>query len=118
MASPSRPSVRALREAVQRAVDADSLRSVAKQVGLSAMGLHGFLQGRNPRLSNETKLRKWYAEKRSEGARIWMEWFQSEVPETKRAGVLEELTDAVEEIFRKRGEPPPDWVALLKGRGE
>ena len=45
MASPFSPSVSTLREAVRQAVERDSLRSVAAQIGMSPMGLSHFLDG-------------------------------------------------------------------------
>ena len=118
MVSPSRPSLDTLRESARRAADADSLRSVASRVGRSTMGLVGFLNGGTPRRSSEEKLRKWYVEMLREKARSWADELLADLPDAKRGPALEELRGAVEEIFRKRGERPPDWVALLGAEPE
>jgi hypothetical protein len=114
MASASRPLVSAIREAAQRAVAAESLRPVAKRIGLSTMGLRAFLRGATPRRSTEDKLRTWYAAVLLESARSAADTFLADLPEPRRAGALKELTTAVEQIYRRRGERPPWWIAALE----
>lgn len=55
------PSVTTLRRAASRAVDASSLRAVAKSLGMSPSGLQKFLDGARPREATRRKLQLWYA---------------------------------------------------------
>ena len=125
MASPSRrASVDVLREALRRAVEADSLRSVAKRAGMSAMGLKAFLAGGSPQRRTEHKLRKWYVEHGASGpelsadtARICAELLMAGIPEAKRDPAVRELMGALEEIYRRKGVEPSGWTTLLQEEG-
>lgn len=117
MASPSRPLVSTIREAAQRAVAAESLRPVAKRVGLSTMGLRAFLRGATPRRSTEEKLRTWYAALVLENARAAADTLLADLPEAKRAAALRDLMNGLEQLYRQRGERPPWWIAALKEEG-
>src|SRR5437016_3027486 len=56
----SRVGVAALRQAIANRVEATSLRSVAREVGMSAPGLQSFLNGGSPYESTRRKLTMWY----------------------------------------------------------
>lgn len=49
-----------LRSAVISQVEATSLRHAAREIGMTASGLQGFLDGREPRASTIRKLQTWY----------------------------------------------------------
>lgn len=117
MASASRPLVSAIRDAAQRAVAAESLRPVAKRIGLSAMGLRAFLRGATPRRSTEEKLRTWYAALLLENARAAADTLLADLPEPRRAAALRDLMNGLEQLYRQRGERPPWWIAALKEEG-
>jgi hypothetical protein len=118
MTTPSRPVlVSTIRDAAQRAVAAESLRPVAKRVGLSTMGLRAFLLGATPRRSTEEKLRTWYAALVLEKARAAAGTLLADLPEPRRAAAVQALMDGLEQIYRQRGERPPWWIAVLKEDG-
>jgi hypothetical protein len=50
----------ALRDAAQRHVAASSLRSVAREIGISHQALHAFLHGSEPYGKNLRKLIEWW----------------------------------------------------------
>jgi hypothetical protein len=114
MASASRPLVSTIRDTAQRAVAAESLRPVAKRVGLSTMGLRAFLRGATPRRSTEEKLRRWYAAVQLENARAAADTLLAELGEARRADALRALMDGLEEIYRREGGRPPWWITALK----
>lgn len=60
-------TINQLREAVARAVDATSLRKVAKEVGVSPTGLKGFLLGRGLYGPSRRRLTAWYMVKEESG---------------------------------------------------
>jgi hypothetical protein len=114
MAAANRPLVSAIRDAAQRAVAAESLRPVAKRIGLSTMGLRAFLRGATPRSSTEEKLRTWYTAVVLENARAAADTLLADLPEAKRAVALPDLADGLEKIYKQRGERPPWWIAALR----
>jgi len=118
MTTPSRPVlVSTIREAARRAVAAESLRPVAKRVGLSTMGLRAFLRGATPRRSTEEKLRTWYAALVLEHARAAAATLLADLPEPRRGAALQALMDGLEQIYRQGGDRPPWWIAVLKEDG-
>lgn len=53
-------SVATLRQAVRNEVATTSLRNVSRQAGMSATGLHKFLEGGKPYTATRRRLERWY----------------------------------------------------------
>ena len=57
---PRSATVRHLREAARASVENTSLRGVAREIGMSPMGLRNFLHGTEPYAPTLRRLRNWY----------------------------------------------------------
>lgn len=58
-----------IRAALQRKITTGSLRAVAREIGMSASGLSGFLEGAEPYGPTFTKLQRWYFDHAGENER-------------------------------------------------
>ena len=120
------PELRAPLEAIRReaelARDATSLRSVAREVGLSPMGLHNFLRGQGTLQARTLrKLNLWYARRMAtrlpEGedeARAALTILAGYFPERDRHRVLSNALTHLEQEFRQSGIPAPSWLDRLR----
>ena len=116
-----RVPVDVIRREAQLACEAASLRSVAGEVGLTPMGLRGFLRGeRTPRKSSVRKLNQWYARRIAsrlpEGedeARAALVVIAGFYPQADRSRVEGRFLEVMEEEFRESGMEPPPWLRSL-----
>lgn len=120
------PELRAPLEVIRReaelACGAASLRSVAAEMGMTAMGLRGFITGeRQPQGRTVRKLNLWYAQRLAtrvpEGeleARITLVVLGGLYPQAKRARAQRRILDAIEAGFRDSAMEPPAWLAALR----
>jgi hypothetical protein len=112
----------AIREAARLATEAGSLRRVARQIGLSPMGLRHFLDGRRPYQATLRKLTIWYvAHGEQHGAgetviRAAMSLMLEGLPEDGREPGEQALLAVVEQMHRRAGTQPPSWVITLRDR--
>lgn len=117
-----RLSLDAIRREAQLACEASSLRSVAAQVGMTPMGLRGFIRGENaPQPRTVRKLTAWYARRmqavRPEGeeaTRASLISLATLYPPADRARVERLFLDLMEEQFRACGMAPPAWFPALR----
>lgn len=109
------------------ACEASSLRSVAAQVGMTPMGLRGFIRGENaPQPRTVRKLTAWYARRMQalrpggeEATRASLIALATLYPPADRSRVEKLFLDLMEDQFRESGMPPPPWFgALRSGVGE
>ncbi len=118
-----------IRLAAIMACEASSLRSVAKETGMTAMGLRGFIRGeRNPQERTIRKLNLWYAQhiatRVPEGeaeARTALIVLGAFYPQKSRGRAQRRILDAMEEVFRDSQMETPAWLPLLRaelGEGE
>lgn len=122
MSAPDRrPLVEAIREAVKLAIEASSLRKVARAVGMSPMGLKHFAAGTDPYSATFRKLLAWYAVYRAEAggfsvetARGALEVLTDGIPESGRARVKAALIDDVSKFHAEFRTRPPAWLAALR----
>lgn len=111
-----------LRNAVERAVKASSLRSVARDVGMSPMGLSAFINGTEPLASTVEKLTGWYLRTlRDRGevttgttARAALAVLVDFLPAKERKAMVREFRRALEARAKAAGVPVPDWVDELQ----
>ena len=114
------PPVSAIREAARLAVEAGSLRSVARAIGMSPMGLKHFLEGRRPYSATVRKLNAWYvvhqADSRgfsADAARGALALLLDGVPEPQRARGSALLLDDLRRFHQTVNTRPPDWLEAL-----
>lgn len=115
---PNRVPVEKARQAAQRAVDATSLRHVAREIGLSPTGLQHFLQGGEPYAKSLQKLGDWYirraataghgAERDTVEAALTL--LLLSLPDADRGAVREQVLAVLREAHERTGTPPPDWL--------
>jgi hypothetical protein len=122
MPSPElRVSAEVMRYEAELAVAATSLRTVADEIGMSAMGLRAFIRGEGqPQPRTFRKLNAWYARtasvRRSAGlqdARSALIVLAGFYPQAERPRVLRNLAGQLAREFHESGMPPPPWLAAL-----
>lgn len=115
--------VEAIRREAELARDAASLRSVAREIGVTPMGLRYFLLNQG-KLQARTvrKLNEWYVRRMAtrppEGedeARAALTILAGYYPQAQRSRVLNGLLDSMEREFRDSGMEPPAWLQKLRG---
>jgi hypothetical protein len=122
---PSSPRVPigAIRDAAALAVERESLRKVARQVGLSPNGLKQFLSGRRPYTSTEQKLNAWYAAhgrdhggggSRLDSARAAVAILLEDFPAQRRAAMEARIYDLLAAGHREDRREPPEWLAAVR----
>jgi hypothetical protein len=112
----------AIRREAELARDASSLRAVAREVGVTPMGLRGFLMNAGkPQARTVRKLNLWYARRMStrlpEGedeARAALTILAAYFPERARGARLMDLLDSMERGFRGEGMQTPAWLDALR----
>ncbi len=117
-----RVPVDAIRREAELARDAGSLRQVAREVGITPMGLRYFLlnqgkqQARTVRKLNEGYVRRMATRppKGEEEARAALTILAGFYPQAERFRVLTGLLDSMEREFRDSGMEAPEWLARLR----
>jgi hypothetical protein len=112
----------AIRREAELARDASSLRAVAREVGVTPMGLRGFLMDAGkPQARTVRKLNLWYARRMAtrlpEGedeARTALTILAAYFPERARRARLTDLLDSMERGFRDEGMQTPAWLDTLR----
>ncbi len=113
--------IEAMREAVRLAVSIKSLRAVAREVGLSPMGLSNFLNGRQPYTATRRKLTLWYAQHgaelgaREDAVRAALDILLEGLPTKGRERAMEAVLEVVERMHRDSRTQPPAWLRVLRG---
>jgi hypothetical protein len=120
------PELRAPLDVIRReaelARDAASLRSVATEAGMTAMGLRAFINGvGKPQERTVRKLNLWYARRMAtrvpqggDEARSALIVLAGFYPQADRARVVGGLLDVMEKGFRDGGMELPAWLAALR----
>jgi hypothetical protein len=119
-----RAPVEALREAARVEVEATSLRRAAAQIGMSATGLRGFLEGTDPYLKTERKLRRWLLHRGSRGgptealtaetAGAALSLLLEHLPPRHRTTAASEVLDVLDRHCRQSHTPLPSWVERIR----
>ncbi len=112
----------AIRIEAERARDAVSLRSVAREIGITPMGLHYFLLGQGKQqASTVRKLNEWYVRRMAtrppEGedeARAALTILAAYYPQAQRLRALNRVLDSMEREFRDSGMETPAWLPRLR----
>jgi hypothetical protein len=107
--------VNALREAVRRAVEASSLRTVANEVGVSHGAVVKFMDGAKPQARTVRKLLTWYLRQKSVAmdettALAAIALLVGTYPEAHRDRVRERLLEVLRHAHGEAGIEIPDWM--------
>jgi hypothetical protein len=123
MPSPElRAPVEVIRRAAEMACEEVSLRAVAGEVGLTPMGLRGFIRGTSkPQEGTLRKLNTWYTRhvasrvpRGEDDARAALVVLTGFYPRARRARVAGRLLAGLEAEFRDGGMAAPAWLAALR----
>jgi transcriptional regulator with XRE-family HTH domain len=117
-------SVSRLREAVTIRVQATSLRSVARQVGMSPSGLDKFLNGAMPYQKSRRRLFDWlHRERHNLGADLTVDGIAAalgslvrDLPPDRRELALNTLLGTLQELYATHTETAPAWLAEILQR--
>jgi hypothetical protein len=117
-----RVPLEAIRREAELARDATSLRAVAREVGITPMGLRGFLlNDGKPQARTVRKLNQWYVSRMArhlpEGedeARAALTILAGYFPERERQAVILEYLQVTERRLSAIGMQVPAWVENLR----
>ncbi|HEU0297890.1 MAG TPA: hypothetical protein VFR37_00505 [Longimicrobium sp.] len=115
------PSIVRLREAVTIRVQATSLRSVARQVGMSPSGLDKFLAGGMPYQKSRRKLFDWlHRERNNLGADLTVDGIAAaltslvrDLPPERREAALHALLHTLQGLYAANADTSPAWLTEL-----
>src|SRR5881628_1948936 len=97
-----------LRESVSAAVEASSLREVARDIGMSPSGLRKFLTGSQAYSATRRKLERWYVQRDAaphagaltgDAALRVVEVLVQELPPSRHLSTSERVLAALEEVY-------------------
>jgi len=122
----SSATVRHLREAAVARVENSSLRGVAREIGMSPMGLRNFLHGTEPYAPTLRRLRNWYVKYaalrsgnvHTEDATAALAVLVHDLAPAPRRQAAATVLDAVGRGYEQSGVAMPEWVAELRTRYE
>jgi hypothetical protein len=114
-------SVDRLREAVTIRVQATSLRSVARQVGMSPSGLDKFLMGGVPYQKSRRKLFDWlHRERNNLGADLTADGIAAalgslvrDLPPERRERALDALLETLRGLYDAHTDRAPGWLGEI-----
>ncbi|HEX6751782.1 MAG TPA: hypothetical protein VF092_31095 [Longimicrobium sp.] len=110
-----------LRETVATRVQATSLRSVARQVGMSPSGLEKFLSGGTPYARSRQKLQDW-AEREGtrprsdltvEGVEVAIGALVRDLPPEHRLEAIRRVVRSLQRVYDAQGPGRPEWLDRL-----
>jgi AcrR family transcriptional regulator len=117
-------SMQVLREAVERQVEATSLRHVAADIGIGPTTLYNFIRSeiKTPYSINHRKLLTWYVQSRHEVSEIdahaaaaSLELLTLHFPVRQRRNAQRQILGFLEQL-RGEGVPSPQWISDIKRR--
>jgi hypothetical protein len=114
-------SISRLREAVTIRVQATSLRSVARKVGMSPSGLDKFLNGAMPYQKSRRRLFDWlHRERNNLGADLTVDGIAAalgslvrDLPPDRRERALNVLLATLQDLYAIHTETAPAWLAEI-----
>ena len=113
-----------LRDGAREAVDASSLRAVAREIGMSPTGLDRILKGSQPYRAITRKLNDWYLRTMRvrgqrlgpETAREVLSLLTDHLPPDERSEAMEEVLQALRSRTARTGTAVPPWLRDGSGR--
>jgi hypothetical protein len=118
------PFTARLRTAASARVAATSLRSVSREIGMSATGLSKFLDGNAPYLPTLNRLRNWYlrhaistADSLSEeDAHAALALLVHDLSPEARHAAIDEMLRCMREGYAQSGQDEPGWITGMLER--
>ena len=125
-ADPRSATVRHLRESAAARVENTSLRSVAREVGMSPTGLKKFLQGTAPYSPTLRRLRNWYVtyaavqtgEVLTQDATAAIAVLVHDLSPAPRRNAAACVLDCVTRGYEESGKTRPVWINELRAQYE
>ena len=119
-------TVRHIREVAAARVENTSLRGVAREIGMSPMGLRNFIRGTDPYSPTLRRLRNWYVRYAAaragtvhmEDATAALSVLVHDLDTAPRQRAALTVLDAVGLGYEQSGVAKPEWVAELRTRYE
>jgi AcrR family transcriptional regulator len=117
-----RAPVEAIRDALRLEVEATSLRRVAREVGMSPMGVRNFIAGSSSTSYSATvrKLNAWYVRHHAsrhafspDAARAALSLLLEKIPEPHRDAIGARLLTVLADLHRELEVHPPEWLDRL-----
>ena len=126
LADPRSATIRHLREAAQARVENTSLRSVAREIGMSPTGLKKFLQGTAPYSPTLRRLRNWYVhyaavqsgEVRTQDATAALAVLVHDLSPDPRRHAAGCVLDCMSRGYDESGKTRPVWLDELRAHYE
>ncbi len=118
------PFTSRLRAAASARVAATSLRSVSREIGMSATGLSKFIDGNAPYLPTLNRLRNWYlrhgvstaATLTEEDAHAALSLLVHDLSPEARHAAVEQMVHCIRDGYARTGEEAPDWLGGMQTR--
>jgi hypothetical protein len=110
-----------LRRALRQRIAETSFRVAAREVGMSASGLHTFLAGTSPHYSTVRKVTAWYVREAHrapdalglDALHAAIGLLVQHLPDRTRAEVAREIIGVIRSASARADTPVPEWVDLL-----
>lgn len=123
-ALPDQRLIPQLRTAVIERVERTSLRSAAREIGMSPTGLKKFLDGNMPYTKTLHRLRRWYLQHAAdtegdlgeEDAFAALRVLVHDLPEDVQAQTIGGMLRCMEESYTRSHHDVPAWIAELRAR--
>jgi hypothetical protein len=123
---PRSATIRHLRESAQARVENTSLRSVAREIGMSPTGLKKFLQGTAPYSPTLRRLRNWYVqyaavqsgEVQTQDATAALAVLVHDLSPDPRRAAAGCVLDCVSRGYDQSGKTRPVWLNELRAHYE
>lgn len=113
-----------MREAVMERVERTSLRTAAREIGMSPSGLKKFLDGNMPYTKTIHRLRRWYLqhaaqareELSDEDAYAALRVLVYDLPASIQAQTVDAMLHCMEQSYIRTRRDVPPWVAEMRDR--
>lgn len=112
-----------IRTAVEQRVERTSLRSVAREIGMSPSGLKKFLDGNAPYTKTVHRLRNWYVQHAADqdeigddDAHAALRVLVHDLPPGMQAETVEAMLHCMEQGYTRSRRPLPQWMAEIRER--
>jgi hypothetical protein len=123
---PRTATIKHVREVAAAHVENTSLRGVAREIGMSPMGLRNFIRGTDPYSPTLRRLRNWYvrhaaarpANVQLEDATAALSVLVHDLDTAPRRRAALTVLDAVDLGYEESGVVKPSWITELRTRYE
>lgn len=113
-----------MREAVTERAERTSLRTAAREIGMSPSGLKKFLDGNTPYTKTVHRLRRWYLQHAGDAreelsedeAYAALSVLVHDLPPGARAYTMATMVDCVEQGYAHTRRDVPTWVSGIRDR--